>query len=58
MTQPTIINLHPKEYNQEFHYYPFVVKLDRCVGICNTLNDLSFNRRFKSKRVKHYYRNK
>ena len=27
--------------NTEFHYYPFVVKLDRCVGSCNTLNDLS-----------------
>ena len=24
-----------------FHYYPFAVKLDRCVGSCNTLNDLS-----------------
>ena len=27
--------------NTEFHYYPFAVKLDRCVGSCNTLNDLS-----------------
>ena len=36
-----LINLHPSEYKQEFHYYPFVVKLDRCVGRCNTLNDLS-----------------
>ena len=35
------INLHPKEYRQELHYYPFVVKLDICVGSCNTLNDLS-----------------
>ena len=42
MIQPTlIILLHPKEYNQEFHYYPFPIKLDRCVGSCNTLNDLS-----------------
>ena len=39
--QPTRINLHRNEYSQEFHYYPFAVKLDRCVGICNTLNDLS-----------------
>ena len=39
--QPTLINLHPNEYSQEFHYYPFVVKLDRCVGSCNTLNNLS-----------------
>ena len=36
--QPTLINLHPNEYSQEFHYYPFAVKLDRS---CNTLNDLS-----------------
>ena len=41
MIQPTFINLYPNEYSQEFHYYPFVVKLDRCVGSCNTLNDLS-----------------
>ena len=39
--QPAIINLHPNEYSQELHYYPFAVKLDRCVGSCNTLNDLS-----------------
>ena len=41
MIQPTLINLHPNEYSQEFHYYPFAVKLDRCVRSCNTLNDLS-----------------
>ena len=39
--QPTLINLHPNEYSHAFHYYPFSVKLDRCVGSCNTLNDLS-----------------
>ena len=39
--QPTLINIHPNEYSQEFHYYPFAIKLDRCVGSCNTLNDLS-----------------
>ena len=39
--QPTFINLHPDEYSQEFHYYPFTVKLDKCVGSCNTFNDLS-----------------
>ena len=38
--QQTLINLHPNEYSQELHYYPFVVKLDRCVGGCNTLDDL------------------
>ena len=39
--QPTLINLYPNEYSQELHYYPFAVKLERCVGSCNTLNDLS-----------------
>ena len=43
MIQPSLDNLHPNEYCQELHYYPFVVKLDRCVGSCNTLNDL-FNK--------------
>ena len=38
MTQPTV-----NEYSQEFHYYPFMVKLDRCVGSCTNLNDLSNN---------------
>ena len=38
MTQSTLINLHPNECNQEFHYYTFAVKLDRCVGSCNTLH--------------------
>ena len=32
--------LHPYKYGQEFHYYPFSVKLDKCVGNCNTLNYL------------------
>ena len=41
MTQPTLITLCPNEYSQEFHYYPFAAKLDRCFGSCNTLNDLS-----------------
>ena len=41
MTQPALVNLCPNEYSQEFHYYPFAVKLDRCVRSCNTLNDLS-----------------
>ena len=39
--QPTFINLHPNEYDKELHYYPFAVELDKCVGSCNTLNDLS-----------------
>ena len=41
MTQPTLINLHPNEYSQELNYYLFVVKFDRFVGSCNTLDDLS-----------------
>ena len=41
MTKPTLINLQSKEYGHELHCYPFAVKLDRCVGSCNTLNDLS-----------------
>ena len=43
MNQPTLINLHPNEYSQEFDYYPFAFKLNRCDGRCNTLNGL-FNK--------------
>ena len=63
MIQPTLINLHPNEDSQEFHYYPFAVKLDRYVGSCNFLNDLSNKicvpnkTRFKSNGVQHEYRN-
>ena len=32
MIQRPLINLHPNEYSQECHYYPFSVKLDKCVG--------------------------
>ena len=39
--QPTLINLHHNKYNHEFQYYPFGVKLDRCVGSRNALNDFS-----------------
>ena len=31
MIQPTLANLHLNKHGQEFHYYPFAVKLDRCV---------------------------
>ena len=34
-----LINLHPNEYGQEFQHHLFAVKLDRCVGSCNTIND-------------------
>ena len=30
--QPALVDLHLNEYSQEFNYYPFAVKLDRCVG--------------------------
>ena len=33
MIQPNLFNLYPNEYSQEFHYYPFSVKLYRCVVI-------------------------
>ena len=39
--QPTLINLHQNKYSQEFHYYPFAVKLERYVGSFNTRNNLS-----------------
>ena len=39
--QPTFINLHPNEFDQEFYYYQFPVKLDKYAESCNTLNDLS-----------------
>ena len=64
MTQPTLINLHPNEYSQELNNYSFLVNLDRCVGSCNTINDLSNKvcvpnkTRFKSKHVQCNYRNK
>ena len=32
ITQTTPIYLLPNECSQVFHYYPFAVKLDRCVG--------------------------
>ena len=40
ITQPTPINLHRNEYS-ELHFYSFAVILDRCVGSCITLNNLS-----------------
>ena len=34
--------LHPNQCSQEFHYYPIAVKLDRCIGICDSLNNLCY----------------
>ena len=39
--KPTLFNLHPNGYSQEFRYCLFAVKLDRWIESCNTLNDLS-----------------
>ena len=39
--QPTLFILNPSECNQEFHYYPILIKLDRYTGSCNTINGLS-----------------
>ena len=39
--QLTLIDLYPNEYTQKSHHYPPVIKLDRCVGSCNILNELS-----------------
>ena len=42
MAQLTLTNLHPNEYIKGLlYYYPFSVNLDRCMGSCNSLNDLS-----------------
>ena len=41
MTQPIPINLHPNEYSEGLHYYPFAISLDRWVGSCNSFNYLS-----------------
>ena len=41
MSYPTFINLHANEYIQGMRYYPFAVNLDRYMGRCNTLNELS-----------------
>ena len=41
MVQSTLINFHSNGYSPGLRYYPFAVNLDRCVGSCDTLNDLS-----------------
>ena len=41
MTQLTLTNLHPNEYSQVIHCYPFAVNLDTCAWSYNTLDDLS-----------------
>ena len=41
MIQLTLTNLPLNEYGQGLCYYPFAINLDKCVGRCNPLNDLS-----------------
>ena len=41
MIQPTLVNLYPDECSQGLSCYPFAINLDKCVGSCNTLNDMS-----------------
>ena len=41
MNQSILINVHPNEYSQELRYYPFAANLDRCVGTCDAVDDLS-----------------
>ena len=41
MTRATLIDLNPDGYNQGLYYYRLIVNLDRCNGICNTLNNIS-----------------
>ena len=60
---PTIISFHPNGYSQEFHYYPFSVKLDRWAGSCNTLIKYYYYLikhvfQVKQKRFQHDYMNK
>ena len=41
MIELTLFDLHTNEYGQGLCYYLFAVDLERFVGRCNTLNDLS-----------------
>ena len=56
----TLINFHPNKYDQGLLYYPFAAISGRCMGSCNTHNNLS-NRVCvpnKKERFKLDYRNK
>ena len=48
-TRATLINLHPNEYSQEFHYYPFAVKIDRCLRFAILLKIYLIKYLFQSK---------
>ena len=45
MTRRTFIDLHPVELN----YYPFIISLDKCNGICHVADDLTTKRYVWSK---------
>ena len=47
--QPILTNSHYNEYNEEFPYHLFAVKLDKCVRNCNTLNGFSNKACFPNK---------
>ena len=47
--QPNLINLHPNKFDQELHFYTFVVKLDNCIGSCNTFNNIEYVFQIKQK---------
>ena len=38
--QSSLLDLYSNEYSQERPSYSLAIRLDRCVGSCNTLNDL------------------
>ena len=41
-THFTLVNLHFNQYIEGLYYYSFADNLNRCMGSCNTLNDLSY----------------
>ena len=41
ITQHTLIDLYPTKCSQGISYYPFAVYLAKCVGSCETLNNIS-----------------
>ena len=47
MTRPTLIDLNPVEVN----FYPFMISLDKCNGICNTVDNLSMKICFPSEKM-------
>ena len=53
MTHSTLIDLHSSKYSQWLRCYPVAVNLDRCVGSCKTLDDLS-NRVYVQNKTKYF----